>query len=281
MKAFAASGITFYGGGRTRDGGWQEWPEDGPVDLAIGPHSEVRVRTRSPQGWLCSRYLPTIIELDWPDMSIPKVPPAFWSALVTDIKARGIKSVQAQCMGGHGRTGTALAIFLALMRPEHYDSVDMLVKDLRMLYCENAVEKTSQFEYIAAATGLPYHGRIGPSKHYGSAGSSYGYQPQQTLFQPTGADADAFGAESYPESWDELYDHNLRETEDLIETTSSADLLVLADAHAADLGCTLEHVNENGFDFYVLIDDQTGEVEEFDTVEDVADYLQLDSLYSY
>ena len=58
-------------------------------------------------------------------------------------------------------------------------------------------------------------------------------------------------------------------------------MLVLADAHAADLGCTLEHVNENGFDFYVLIDDQTGEVEEFDTVEDVADYLQLDSLYSY
>lgn len=274
MKAFSEEGITFYGGGRTRSGGWDAWSEDAYPDLAIGPVTELGVNTRVPLGWACSEHLPTFIEIEWPDMRTPRVPPAFWTSLVEDIRAKDqIRTVQAQCMGGHGRTGTALAIFLGLLRPSAYDTVDAVVKDLRMLYCEKAVETADQFEYIARATGKPYDGRVGPSKHYstGYSGTSYnqGY-PQQGLF--TGlfdteehTPGDSFGAQEAEK----------------ITTTSEQDLEMLIDAHASDLGLRFDYISENGFHWYVLVDEATGDVEEFDALNEVADFMQLDAIYSY
>lgn len=290
MKVFAEEDITFYGGGRTRAGGWEDWPEDEYPDLAVGPTAELDVETRVPHGWGCETHLPTFIELEWPDMRAPLVPPSFWASLVDDIRAKDeIRVVQAQCMGGHGRTGTALSIFLALMRPELYDSVDMLVKDLRMLYCENAVETNGQFRYIAKATGLPYHGRVTSSKKWSSGGyggsyGSYASSTQQLPLQPTGADAEAFAEEAEEPAEDDLEELNnwfgAKDVEKLA-TTGEQDLEILVEAHASDLGLSFEEIEENGFHWYALVDEETGAVEEFDSLSQAADFLQLDAIYSY
>jgi len=52
--------------------------------------------------------------------------------------------VLVHCMGGHGRTGTALAILLGLSGAMKKDPVAWLRKH----YCEEAVETKKQIEYI-------------------------------------------------------------------------------------------------------------------------------------
>lgn len=67
-------------------------------------------------------------------------------------KTEGPYRVCVYCYGGHGRTGTALAIlahFLGL------DTGDLNVVDyLRLYYCEEAIETTIQVNYIGKITGL-------------------------------------------------------------------------------------------------------------------------------
>ena len=55
------------------------------------------------------------------------------------------------CQGGHGRTGTALAIIGALSNciPPGVDPV----AEVRRRYCDLAVESAAQIEYIEAITG--------------------------------------------------------------------------------------------------------------------------------
>jgi hypothetical protein len=158
-------GVTVYGGGTNRDGGWHTMAE--VPDLALGPKGVMRsvhYNDVIPDGWKCAnafiaKQVPILIEIDWPDFSIPSnLGKEFWLALVDDIKERGIKTVSCQCMGGHGRTGVQLAILMHYLTPEDKrtwkDTAD-LVMEVRKRMCKHCVESKSQQTYIAEVCDLP------------------------------------------------------------------------------------------------------------------------------
>lgn len=87
---------------------------------------------------------PPAIVIDWPDMGIPNYPLEWWEKLVDNLwKFDG--DVAFHCHGGHGRTGTALAIIAHLTGvTEGKDPVDWL----REHYCKHTVESKSQVNYL-------------------------------------------------------------------------------------------------------------------------------------
>ncbi|MFC7619493.1 protein-tyrosine phosphatase family protein [Microlunatus sp. GCM10028923] len=84
--------------------------------------------------------------LDWPDFGVP----ADTDQLITTLRsvldrARSGQRVELGCLGGHGRTGTALAVLavLAGRRP------DEAVAWVRTTYCDRAVETAEQEALVA------------------------------------------------------------------------------------------------------------------------------------
>ncbi len=160
-----SDGVRVYAGGNTRKGGWMQMQPR--PELAIGPQGVIRV-ARSfdiiPDGFTCVNHVqsinvPHIIELEWPDFSIPSnVGREFWVSLVADVKSKGIKSISCQCMGGHGRTGVQLAIFAHLMiekKNQTWKDAGELIQWVRDSYCTHAVEAKSQQEYISTVCQIP------------------------------------------------------------------------------------------------------------------------------
>lgn len=77
----------------------------------------------------------------WPDMSIPKYPKAAVAAIVDCFeKARSGLTVEVGCIGGHGRTGTALACMAVLGGVPPADAVEWV----RTNYCQETVESERQ-----------------------------------------------------------------------------------------------------------------------------------------
>lgn len=76
----------------------------------------------------------------WPDFGLPADPAGFSAALV-DVLARidTGQVVEIGCIGGHGRTGTAVACLAALA-----GGVEDPVQWVRRTYCERAVETDEQ-----------------------------------------------------------------------------------------------------------------------------------------
>lgn len=101
------------------------------------------------------------IRMEWPDMGTPKVTKAQWEALARTLRRR---KTYVACLGGHGRTGTALAILATLMGavPKDQDPVAWV----RSVYCDKAVETTGQGHYVEAMTGRKV--TAAPSKTGGS-----------------------------------------------------------------------------------------------------------------
>lgn len=91
------------------------------------------------------------IVIDWPDMSAPDLDAEFWQALHADLVNFSGRAV-IHCLGGHGRTGTALAI-LAYLDGLTIGQADP-VTWVREKYCQAAVETTSQIEYLRNEIGL-------------------------------------------------------------------------------------------------------------------------------
>jgi hypothetical protein len=90
-----------------------------------------------------------VIYIDWPDMSVPRLDVNDWRMLAKVMAKE--KNVYVACAGGHGRTGTALAIlghFWGCL-PKDMDPVDYL----RKVYCSEAVETPKQGIYIFDMTG--------------------------------------------------------------------------------------------------------------------------------
>ena len=124
------------------------------VDLAGGTRQAFKNAAStvlSGTEWLVSALAsavkhPDTLFVEWPDMGIPRVGPRFWRELysVTPDKAR----VVFACVGGHGRTGTALACYIAASMKEVPDAVD-LIRLVRRLHCGHAIEVKAQDDYIA------------------------------------------------------------------------------------------------------------------------------------
>lgn len=155
------SHLRVYGGGENRGGGW-DMHATAP-DVVVGPASLIGT-SPMPQGWRVAKYYPTMIPIPWQDFGVPHLPKEFWVDLARDVMdRRDVHTLQVQCLGGHGRTGTALAILLGLWL-QKWETVDDLVQWLRDRYCEEAVETDGQFEYIAKVTGLPWKEEVVPPK---------------------------------------------------------------------------------------------------------------------
>jgi protein-tyrosine phosphatase len=91
---------------------------------------------------------PPVLKIDWPDGSAPtRLVAEFWSALWLALPARTVVC----CMGGHGRTGTALAclVLAAQACSGHPLSAVAAVRLVREQHCDEAVETTGQEAYIA------------------------------------------------------------------------------------------------------------------------------------
>ena len=98
--------------------------------------------------------------IDWPDMQAPELDLEFWQALHADLSVLEGRVV-IHCMGGHGRTGTALAILAFLSKAHGEEDV---VTWVRRVYCHEAVETTSQLLYLRNVIGIPT--TQGPSSAY-------------------------------------------------------------------------------------------------------------------
>ena len=89
--------------------------------------------------------------VDWPDFGVPADAGAFAAALERTLRrARAGERIEVGCVGGHGRTGTALACLAVLAGHPPDDAVAWV----RRAYCDRAVE-TSDQEALVATFGGP------------------------------------------------------------------------------------------------------------------------------
>lgn len=99
--------------------------------------------------YLDSRWQPPWAHdhVDWPDFGLPADAEAFLAALKAVLeRARSGQDVEVGCLGGHGRTGTALACLAVLTGHPARDAVAWV----RSSYCANAVETQGQEAFVAA-----------------------------------------------------------------------------------------------------------------------------------
>ena len=148
--AFKAGKLRFYGGpideidfipGLVLDASRQlaGWGDSSCNDAAkeLFPKSASLIETDIP-----------LFQLSWNDYQAPAVPPEFWHTLLAEIKQSNIKKIACCCVGGHGRTGTMLAIFAGLL-----DLASDPVAYVRKNYCRQAVESSAQIRYVEQVTG--------------------------------------------------------------------------------------------------------------------------------
>lgn len=101
---------------------------------------------------LLSQRRAVVVQLDWPDRTAPwDAPLKFWRELVKAMFA-SVPTVEDAwctvcCIGGHGRTGTALA---AILLAHSHRTVKEALALIRERHCKDAVESVSQEEYLDA-----------------------------------------------------------------------------------------------------------------------------------
>jgi Protein-tyrosine phosphatase len=84
--------------------------------------------------------------VDWPDFGVPANGDAVVEALSSVLeRARSGQDVEIGCIGGHGRTGTALACLAVLAGHPPLEAVAWVRKN----YCAKAVETPGQEDFVA------------------------------------------------------------------------------------------------------------------------------------
>ncbi|QGN35299.1 protein phosphatase [Microlunatus sp. Gsoil 973] len=87
--------------------------------------------------------------LSWPDFGLPDDSAAVLGKLRSLMdQARHGEQVEIGCLGGHGRTGTALAVLAVLAGHPAADAVAWV----RIHYCPMAVETAEQEAYVESLT---------------------------------------------------------------------------------------------------------------------------------
>ncbi len=176
-------GTSILVGRRTSASEWRAWPTphvhrsvvrlpDGTEVTAVSYDAhDPYGRERQPDFglYLDRRWAPpwSHTHLDWPDFGLfPGDPQAVVDALENLVqRARGGERVEIGCLGGHGRTGTALAWMAVLLGEPGGGAVSWV----RSNYCPLAVETEAQEAFVAAlqrssgpALGYPSRARRGP-----------------------------------------------------------------------------------------------------------------------
>lgn len=82
--------------------------------------------------------------LDWPDNGVAYFPLQFWLDVHGHITSKNLK-MSINCVGGHGRTGTALACMLIVALGWGGEES---IKWIRANYCDRAIESKEQERYI-------------------------------------------------------------------------------------------------------------------------------------
>jgi hypothetical protein len=94
------------------------------------------------QRWEEPAALPEIV-LNWPDMGIVSLPRRFWEELAEYLTNTQQKML-VFCVGGHGRTGTALACLMVVCGWTSEDAIAWI----RTNYCQRAIETREQERYV-------------------------------------------------------------------------------------------------------------------------------------
>ena len=92
-----------------------------------------------------------LLHLHWEDYDVMPLDREWWLRLMEHI-ARLEGDVLFYCQGGHGRTGTAVAIVAALSGV--LDKDECPVEYIRRVYCRDCVETKEQMKYIQDITGV-------------------------------------------------------------------------------------------------------------------------------
>lgn len=151
------SPLVMYGGGSSRKC-W--FPEHGVVVDLANNFDPLFSLTGIKIAGLTSQFEGARIGIRWQDYSVPlNMVKEDWKAIVKGLRqfARtkkaemGLEEVPCLvcCIGGHGRTGTALAILTGLMLGEKEP-----IKFVREKYCKKCVESESQLKYVNDMLGL-------------------------------------------------------------------------------------------------------------------------------
>jgi len=141
---FEWEGLKFFGAGSFR--GLNTDGMDVIIDCGAGVQQENAIEDTGN----ASHIRQQIIRIDWPDGGVPLLTENDWNSLISKLKKMKSRSdretlhVLVCCVGGHGRTGTALAILAALTGAAPEEPVIFV----RMEYCRKAVETKAQCRYI-------------------------------------------------------------------------------------------------------------------------------------
>ena len=100
------------------------------------------------KGYILSLPVAEELRLDWTDGGIWPSGIAFWRELFDICKANNFTNIVFTCVGGHGRTGTALISFAIANSAYHVGMSVMYTKELNKRYCSQAVETMMQDEYL-------------------------------------------------------------------------------------------------------------------------------------
>lgn len=112
---------------------------DDPYERDLAPSYGLYLDDRWQPPWSCTH-------IDWPDFGVPDDVAELRSALDGVLaRARRGESVEVGCLGGHGRTGTALACLAVLAGTPSAEAVAWV----RTNYCEKAVETDAQERLVA------------------------------------------------------------------------------------------------------------------------------------
>lgn len=140
------SGVRIFAGGKSR--GVEVDKNNLIIDVGVSAISEVSINGLNGNGKHLEDYQATIIKIAWSDFEVPTLGVEFWHDLIKTIRLVG-KDVVVACEGGHGRTGTTISILAYMMGAVRTDPI----KFIRKVYCDEAVETTTQINYIRNITG--------------------------------------------------------------------------------------------------------------------------------
>ena len=88
--------------------------------------------------------------VEWPDLGLPANAAELVAGLRSVLdRARAGERVEVGCLGGHGRTGTALAVLAVLTGRADSEAVEWV----RATYCAKAIETTEQERFVIGFIG--------------------------------------------------------------------------------------------------------------------------------